>query len=220
MAVITVSRQFGSGGDEIALDVAERLGYRYLDKRLLAEVAAEISFSEIQMVDLSEDTYQRRSFIDRLLNRAIPTGAELRIWREDLTGTRVQEIERLDHEQVLALIQSVILALYNRDDYVILGRGGQVILQNRPGALHVRIEAPLEMRTQRVMAMHNLKEADAATMIGERDRAAQEYLQRFYGINPSDPLLYHMILNTDHLKIRTAVEVICTAIVQTEGVRV
>lgn len=220
MAVITLSRQYGSGGDEIALEVAERLGFRYLDKRLLAEIAAEVSFTEVQMVDFSEDTYQRRNFLERLFNRPIPTGAELRIWREDLTGARVQEVERLDQEQVLALIQSVILAVYNRDNYIIVGRGGQTILQDKPGALHVRIEAPVEMRVQRIMASHNLEENEARALVSQRDRAALEYLKQFYGIHPSDPMLYHLILNTHHLKIRTAVDVICTAVAQAEGVRV
>ncbi|HSO28066.1 MAG TPA: cytidylate kinase family protein, partial [Anaerolineales bacterium] len=68
MAVITLSRQFGSGGDEIAFEVADRLGYRYLDKQLLAEIAAEVSFTEVQMVDFSEDTYQRRSLLNQILN--------------------------------------------------------------------------------------------------------------------------------------------------------
>ncbi|HSO28197.1 MAG TPA: cytidylate kinase-like family protein, partial [Anaerolineales bacterium] len=149
-----------------------------------------------------------------------PTGAELRSWRQDISGARVQEIERLDHEQVLALIQSVILSVYNRDNFMIVGRGGQAILQDRHGVLHVRIEAPVEMRIQRVMALQNLDEAEAAALVKQRDRAALEYLQRFYNINPSDSSLYHLILNTDHLKSRTAVDVICTAIAQAEPVGV
>ena len=67
MAVITISRQVGSGGTEIAAQVCTRLGYRYLDKWLLSKTAAEVGLSEHEVVDFSEDQYQARTFLEALL---------------------------------------------------------------------------------------------------------------------------------------------------------
>ncbi len=56
MAVITISRQFGSGGDEVASQVSQRLGYRVFDKNMMAQVAADMELTEGEFVDFSEDT--------------------------------------------------------------------------------------------------------------------------------------------------------------------
>lgn len=70
MAVITISREVGSGGDQIAHRVCELLEYRYLDKLLLAQVAREQGISGTEVVDFSEDKYRLRGFIDALLGRS------------------------------------------------------------------------------------------------------------------------------------------------------
>lgn len=87
MAVIKISREFGSGGDQIAQHVCELLGYRYFDKTLVAQ---ERGFSDVEAVDFSEDSYELRSFIDTLLRPpfsitsewiATPSGEEIkRTW--------------------------------------------------------------------------------------------------------------------------------------------
>ena len=69
MAVITISRQYGSGGDEIATRLWNVLGYRYFDKRLMAQVATEAGLSPTEVVDSSEDNYEARSLLERLFGR-------------------------------------------------------------------------------------------------------------------------------------------------------
>ena len=70
MAVITISREVGSGGDQIARRLCELLGYRYFDKTLMAQVAKEQGVSDTEVVDFSEDKYRLRGFIDALLGRS------------------------------------------------------------------------------------------------------------------------------------------------------
>ena len=70
MAVITISREVGSGGDQIAHQVCKLLEYRYFDKMLIAQVAREQGISETEVVDFSEDKYRVRGFIDALLGRS------------------------------------------------------------------------------------------------------------------------------------------------------
>lgn len=220
MTVITLSRQYGSGGDAIARQVAADLGYRYLDKTLLADVARDVSFSEISMVDFSEDTYERRNLVDRLLRPTVMTGAELRSWHQDLTGTRTQEIERLDEEQTVALVRSVILALYGRDNVIIVGRGGQAVLRDKVGVLHLRVEAPLQTRTLRVHNEQMLEMAEAQALVEQREKAARYYLRRFFDIDPSDPSLYHLVLNTGRMSTQMAVRVVETMVEMMERVKV
>ena len=66
MAVITISRQYGSGGDEIAAQVCERLGYHFFDKNLMAQVANDVGLSVQEVVDFPEDDHKVRGFLDRL----------------------------------------------------------------------------------------------------------------------------------------------------------
>lgn len=222
MTTITISRSYGSGGDEIAMQVAKQLEYRYFDKRLLAQVASEVALSEVQMVDFSEDTYQTRSFLDRLFGRSSPVLAEaqIRVWREDPTGVRRQEVERLDEEYVLSLIQGVILAVHRKGDIVIMGRGGQAILKEMPDVLHVRVDAPLVDRVRRVQEQEEISQNEAQERVIQRDKAAADYLKRYYGIDWSDPMLYHLVINTGKLDIPIAVHLISEAVKKLQQVEV
>ena len=73
MAIITISRQVGSGSEEIASQVAKLLGYRQFDKRLMIQAAAEMGLSESEVVDFSEENYKTAGFLDRLLGRRSQT---------------------------------------------------------------------------------------------------------------------------------------------------
>ncbi|RPJ48846.1 MAG: cytidylate kinase-like family protein [Chloroflexi bacterium] len=217
MAIITISRQYGSGGDEIAEQVCELLGYQYFDKRMIARATADAGLSEQEIVDYSEENHKVRSFLDRLFGRQAVV-AQTRVWREDATGVRSAEDIKLSEETALSLVQKAVRSAYKVGNMVIVGRGGQVILKEGPDVLHVRIEAPLEERIQRVKeqirATHKLFHADielrreAQDLIIERDAASADYLHRFYHVDWADPLLYHLIINTGKLSTGKAIEVI------------
>lgn len=217
MAIITISRQYGSGGDEIAAQVCELLGYQHFDKRMIAQASAEAGLSEQEIVDYSEENHKVRGFLDRLFGRQTVV-AQTRVWREDSTGVRSAEEIRLSEETVLSLVQKAVRSAYRQGNFVIIGRGGQVILKDGPDVLHVRIEAPLEYRIQRVKeqlkAAHKLFHADielrreAQDMIIERDAASADYLSRFYHVDWANPLLYHLVINTGRMSTNQSVELI------------
>ena len=212
MAVITISRQCGSGGDEVAARVHEMLGYRYFDKRLMAQIASETGLSDSEIVDFSEDDYKVRSFLDLLFGASIPrTVAQVRSWKEDTPGARVPEMKLLDENQAIALVQGAIEVSYKQGNIVIVGRGGQAILKDKPGVLHVRIEAPLEIRVKRIQDQKNISPAAALEMVTERDKASADYLKRFYDIDWSDPTLYHLVINTGQWNTDTAAHLIVNA---------
>jgi cytidylate kinase len=208
MAVITISRQFGSGGDEIADRVCELLGYRHFDKRLITQAAKETGLADQDIIDYSEDSYRVKNFIERLTGRPIPV-AKVSVWKEDAHGGRSTEHVVLSDEVALGLVQKAVKTAYEVGNMVIVGRGGQVILKEHSEVLHVRIEGPMEDRIQRVKAQlkreQNAYRADinlrraAQDLIVTRDFSSEDYIRQYYGIDWADPLLYHMVLNTGKL---------------------
>jgi CMP/dCMP kinase len=217
MAIITISRHYGSGGDEIAAQVCELLGYQHFDKRMIAQASAEAGLSEQEIVDYSEENHKVRGFLDRLFGRQAVV-AQTRVWHEDSTGVRSAEDIKLSEETALTLVQKAVRSAYKQGNVVIIGRGGQAILKDGPDVLHVRIEAPLEYRIQRVKeqrrAAHKLFHADielrreAQDLIIERDAASADYLKRFYHVDWADPLLYHLLINTGRINIDQSAQLI------------
>lgn len=210
MAVITISREVGSGGDEIAHQVCELLGYRYFDKTLMAEVAQEQGLFQESLAGFSEDSYRLRGFIDALLRRSTPV-ARAMVWTTTPQGGETRVTEVLDEETAAALLASAIRGLRTRGQVVVVGRGGQAILRDEPGVLHVRVVAHQEDRVQRLMQTEGLKREAALSLIGERDRATAQYLRRFHNVDWADPTLYHLTINSSLLGNEMAAVLIAEA---------
>jgi cytidylate kinase len=208
MPVITISRQYGSGGDAIGKRVCETLGYSYFDKNLMAQVASEEGISESDIVDFPEDTYKMRGFLDRLLGRK-RSAADA--WTSG-AAQRALPVEALDEAHSVNLIKETIIGAHKHDNVVIVGRGGQAILREQPGVLHVRIIAPLGARVLRVQSTENVSLDEATTRVNHRDEAAAAYLERFYDIDWDNPLLYHLIINTGKWETENAVQIILNAL--------
>jgi cytidylate kinase len=225
MSVITISRQYGSGGDEIAEMICNKTGYRMFDKYILARAAQETGLSGQEIVDYSEDQYKAQTFFERLFRRSKPV-AQMRTWIEVKDGVRVSEQLGLSEEQALRFVRKAVIAAYKLGNVVIVGRGGQVILRDHPGVLHVRVEAPLEERIQRVCSYPELARRSfsdavesrraAQELIEKSDAASKDYLKRFYNVDWSDSSLYHLIINTGKLSIEQAAGIIVELLHQIE----
>ncbi|MGC9348842.1 MAG: AAA family ATPase [Anaerolineae bacterium] len=209
MPVITISREYGSGGVQIARNICELLGYSYFDKNLMVSVATEMGVSEEDVVDISEDTYQMRTFMDRLFGRG-RVRSEVRS-AEAGEGTDIR-VEVLNEEQSISLIRDTVCAAYERDNVVIVGRGGQAILREKPGVLHVRLNAPLGARAMRVKEREDIPLSEATQLTQNKDSAAAAYLQRFFDIDWEHPMLYHITLNTGRWELPDAAQIIIDAL--------
>jgi cytidylate kinase len=209
MAVITISRQYGSGGDEIAHRICEILDYSYFDKELMIKGAADLGLSEKEIVDFSEDNYKVWSFMERLLGRRRgPLVADA----EEEAQAKAQEVTELDESHRITLVRATIRAAYKRGNVVIVGRGGQAILKDLPRVLHVRIQAPIEDRIQRLYKRGNVSLAEARSIILERDQASADYLKRFYNINWADPKHYDLLIDTDKLNLESTAKLIANTV--------
>lgn len=217
MTTITISRQYASGAEEIAVRVAQKLGYTLFDKTMMAEAAAELGLTEREIVDFRETDQRSRGFLDWLLGREL-TIARISTWQEDISGVRKPMVITINDSQAIDMVRGVIDAAAKRGNVVIVGRGGQAILRGRSGVLHVRIEAPLEHRIQRLMDRHSLTPVQAELEIEDHDRTARDYVKRYHGLDPRDPMHYHLLINTGQLDLETATEVIALAVQQMKPV--
>jgi cytidylate kinase len=203
MTTITLSRQLGSGGDQIAARVSELLNYRLFDKSMILQVAADVGLSESEIVDFSEDSHTARNFFERLFGGS-RTVARSRVWVETPGGERQAQDVRLDDQSSVAITQASVQAAFRRGNVIIIGRGGQSILRGRKDVLHVRIVAPIEQRVARLVDEQFTSYDSAAQMIKSHDRASQDYLKHYYDVDWDDPLLYHLVINTGLCSVEMA----------------
>lgn len=207
MAVVTISRQYGSGGTEIAAQVCEILGYTYFNKNTMVDVASEMDISEDEVVDFSEDTYKVRGFLDRLLGRRRMVAPA-----REAADEETIDLGTLDETRGVELVKKIICGAYESGNVVIVGRGGQSILQEKYGVLHVRIEAPLGARALRIKEREGISMEEARQLAIEKDQAAAAYVRNFFDIAWDDSKYYHLVINTGKWDIPAAAQVIVNAL--------
>jgi cytidylate kinase len=208
--VIALSRQYGSGGEEIGRRLAEKLGFPYMDREIVSRAAALAGVSE-QTIQEAE---RAQSFLERmveLLGR-YPLAAELGAPLPDLPPT-----PPLTTDTYRKLIEDVIRSVAERGGAVIVGHGGQIVLREDPRALRALVCAPLERRVAHLMAREGVDAEEARRRITEQDTRISEYLRTYYKVNWLDPLLYDLVLNTDRLEVDTAVTLLLRAAGSQEG---
>lgn len=226
MAVVTISRQLGSIGDLVARRAAELLGYDLVDKNLIAEVAREANVPEAEVEKYDE---RSESAVKRFLHSLITPSQSTPVPPAMLWGLEfpyevsaalltdeaalTEEKYLLDQRDYLKFLQAAVRRLWKRGNVIVVGRGGQAILRDEAGVLHVRTVAPLETRVHVVMDRRGVSEKDARDLIQKSDRRRSAYLRDNYQVNWDDFPLYHFILNTG----RTSREAAARLIV--EGVR-
>jgi cytidylate kinase len=196
MAVVTISRQVGCGREEITQQLCDILGYSYFDKDLLVSEAIKLGLTEDEIIDFSEENYKAQTLMERLFSHSTRVVKSTKVRRRDETGIEKSFIRHLNEGDYIDLIHRVINAAYERGDIVIVGRGGQVILQKKPDVVHVRLTAPLSMRVQNIQEREGWIEAQALQYVLERDRAITEYLYRFFKVQWDDPTLYDLTIDT------------------------
>lgn len=204
MPVITISQQFGSYGDAVTELVCNRLGYRSLDTHLMWGLAAQAGLKLEKVMTLSEDRYRPRTRMERFSRHLPPYTRHPVMWAE--YGAAIGR-ELLAAKSVIQLIQ----AAYERGNIVIVGRGGHVVLRDKPDALHVRLIAPLTLRIRRRQLRGLTIEAARAQVIAY-DRAAAEFIQRYHGVDIADPTLYDLVINTGTLPLPAAADLIIGAL--------
>jgi len=118
----------------------------------------------------------------------------------------------LDDTNYRAGLEHVIKELAQSQAIVIRGRGSQFILKDFPGAFHVLLVAPVELRVKRIMERQKLSEADARNEMARFDNGGREFVKRYFKANIADPLNYDIVINTNHLGIENAASIVVDAV--------
>ncbi|HEY6539727.1 MAG TPA: cytidylate kinase-like family protein [Ktedonobacteraceae bacterium] len=200
MRAITISRQYGSGGGEVAAHLAQRLGWQLIDHEIVAQVAHSLGITE-EEADVHDERVE--GFIVRALS-ALQAAALV-------VPASVAPLEQAEAVYNEAL-RKVVETSANTGRVVIVGRTGQALLAGRRDVLHVRIVAPLQQRIIYVSQREGLDEAEARSRIQIKDRDRARYLQASFGRNVDDPMLYDLIINTAVLDLDSAVDLISVAL--------
>jgi cytidylate kinase len=178
MNVISISRQMGSKGDELARQVAEQLKWRCVGYELMNQAALAAGAPHVALAEIDELGFFNLQ----------PTAEERQAYQN--------QIERIIRE------------LADEGKVVLLGRGGQVILQNHPGTLHVRIVAPLEIRVNWLQQESSFPADEARICLIQSDNVRTRYLRQNYDKHLDNPMLYHLTINTGLLDLPQAVKLI------------
>lgn len=186
---VTISRQTGAGGSEVARLVGDQLGWQVWDKNLLERIAQRyrLDRSMLELVDETESS-----------------------WVYDVLGTWM-DCRIISHDRYVSYLTRVILAVARQQRCVLVGRGAQFILPRDKG-LAVRIIAPMEVRIQRVAPRMGLSASEARRYIEETDRGRSEFVRRFFHHDIDQPELYDLVINTARQGIDGAVRQILSAI--------
>jgi hypothetical protein len=220
MTVITLSRQLGSHGEEIATEVAQTLGLRLIDAETINQAAGKAGVPQIALAEME---YEReRSLTNRVINvlRAMPSPSPLSETSDAYTnlpnvtipfaGLFTTTVPPLSAwlDGYVRMVGLVIQGLAHEGNVLIVGRGGQVLLRNEPNVLHVQIVATTASRVQVVMERHGSNQRDAQSQIRASDRARFDYVRRYHDADWLDPTLYHLTINTGWVPADTAADLI------------
>ena len=183
--IITIEREYGSGGALIARQLAERLGWKFWDQEITAEIArvARVTPKAAERCDERVDSLVYRLFkvyARGSYERALPIEGEA---------------EGFDTDRMVSLLHTVIEDVASRGDCVIVGRGSSYILRNRPDAAHFFIYAPLEEKIRRV---RNIGKSDqeARKLVAEIDRDRSSFIRHYFQAEWPHRALYNLMINS------------------------
>jgi len=171
MAILTISREYGSGGREIGRAVSRELGYSYVDRTVL--------FESIRQAGKQWEKWSET------LDEHCPTVWEKYDWSFKGFG---------------ALIQSVILQEAVKDNVVIMGRGGNFLLRGIPCAFRIHIKASMEDRIERLSKREGIDAENARWLIGKVDKEMGGAVYLIYGSAWDDPKHYDRVFDTSTQK--------------------
>jgi len=194
-SVVTISASYGAGGSWVGPQVAEQLGWRFIDRAIPVQVAERLAVP-VEHAHIHDEAAAPR--FARLLARLPNTSGV--VLPEATSPEFCRETERL-------LIETA-----DAGEVVVLGRAGAIVLRDRPGAVHVRLDGPPEPRVFQGMRVENISENEARRRQRDSDRARVEYVKHFYRADPRDPRHYHLVLNSTAVALPTCVELIVTAV--------
>lgn len=183
MAIITISRGTYSGGKELAECLSEKLGYRLLSReQLLADAAEEFGVSE---KELENALMNKPGFLEGL------------------------SLKRIHY---IAYVTAAMCKEVQNDNVVYHGQAGHLLLHGVPHHLRLKVVADMEYRIKAAMERGNFTREKAIQYIKRIDEERDKWVKAVYSVDRNDPYIYDMVINLEHISIRSACELVAQAV--------
>jgi len=197
MAVITISKEFGTQSEKVASQAAQRLGYEYIGEHLIAEIAKELHISESE-AEMFRKTSQSRilRFVDRFTCSIVQKVVD-------------REHGCLDDKNYYETTKKLVQNVYEAGNVIILGWGGQCILRGKPNTLHVRLIKDEETKIKEVMENRNLEHKAAKALIERDEGDLRAYIEHYFNEDWNAAHLYDLIIDMGKTSVEKAVDLIC-----------
>ena len=174
--IITISREFGSGGRFIGEEVAKKLGIAYYDKNIIGQIAEKSGLSPEYIQENAELSPKKGLFAYAFSGR-------------DITGKSVEDM-------VYEAQRNIILELAEKEPCVIIGRNADYILQDRDDVLNVFIHGDMPEKIKRITGLYNVKEKEAVKMMADTDKRRRTNYNFYTDQNWGKASNYTLCLNS------------------------
>jgi cytidylate kinase len=182
--IVTVEREYGCGGGEIAQRLAEHLGWKLWDHLLTEEIARLANCSKAAVEQREERT-------DPLYYRLFKS-----FLRGSYEGSiNAHKLNLVDSENILKMTERVVQHAASKGDAVIVGRGSQLYLRDRPDTLRVFLYAPRENKVRRLLS-RGKSEREAQELVDTVDRERASFIEKYFHVEWPDRAVYHVMMNT------------------------
>jgi cytidylate kinase len=182
--IITVEREYGCGGGEIAQQVAAQLGWKLWDQNLTEEIArlARCPKTVVENREERDDPLYYRLFKSFL--------------RGSFEGSiNAHKLNLVDSESIMRITRRVVEHTAEKGECVIVGRGSQHFLANNPDTLRVFLYAPIDLKVRRLIA-RGKSQKEAEELVATVDRERADYIEKYFHVEWPNRAIYHAMMNT------------------------
>ena len=201
---MTVTRQYASGGSDVARLVAKALGWTLIDNEFVDQVARLAGLPPDEVAQREE---RSPGLLERLARTLAVASPEMFI-----TTAGTPPPVDADEDAIVKMTERVIAEAAAEGRVVLVGRGAQAYLAARDKVLHVFLAAPTEVRVTRTMERLKIDRKEAERTVERTDRERREYVKTYYGRGWGEPSNYDLTINTDRFKYAEVVELIADAL--------
>lgn len=182
--IVTIEREYGCGGGEIAQRVAAQLGWKLWDQNLTEEIArlARCPKTVVEVREEKTDPLYYRLFKSFL--------------RGSYEGSiNAHKLNLVDSESIMRITRRVVEHAAEKGECVIVGRGSQHFLANNPDTLRVFLYAPGDLKVRRLMA-RGKSQKEALELVDTVDRERADYIEKYFHVEWPNRAIYHAMMNT------------------------
>ncbi|MBN1848308.1 MAG: cytidylate kinase-like family protein [Deltaproteobacteria bacterium] len=203
MAVITISRQFGSGAEDLGKKLAKKLGYTFVDKAIVQMISkqANVSPNFVKLVE-SQGGSKLSKFISTLVSKS------------KVDSILSSERGYIDEEIYIDYLILIIAQIADEGNAIIMGRGSQYILKDHPDTFHILLINDFKNRVKYVMEMGKVSEKKATRVVMNEDKRRENLYGKLGKKDYNDASLYHLVLNLGRFSIDSALKQVLTMVNQ------